>query len=398
MSVQQEIRPQHANAVSEKPRMSPWSWVVWIVVAAGIGLIIYLSVRSPQGKDGKGPGILFDSVSQDHSWLSKMLFSPSTVGQKIFVMFLAIVVFVVVMGLILWLVDRPKVPNGVLVAGFIGPVVIALGGGLLWTGITTIINSFRGASGSGDPAGWVGFANYANVFSGPNTKMLINTVVWIIVVPILACLIGLVYATLVDRTRFEAAAKALVFLPTAISMVAASVIWKYVYFQPTNSGHGQVGLLNAAVQAVGGKPQNWIVLYPQGTIAMIIVMIWIQAGFAMTVLSAAIKAVPDDIVEAARIDGATGMRLFWSITVPTIRPTLVVVLTTVAIASLKTFDIVNVMGGNLPNNNIVANAFYNQMAVGQPGKAGAFAVIIFIIVTPVILFNVRQMRKADSIR
>ena len=131
---------------------------------------------------------------------------------------------------------------------------------------------------------------------------------------------------------------------------------------------------------------------------MIVVMIWIQAGFAMTVLSAAIKAVPDDIVEAAKIDGATGMRLFRSITIPTIRPTLVVVITTVAIASLKTFDIVNVMGGNLPGNDILANAFYNQLSVQQNGLAGALAVLIFIIVSPIIVFNVIQMRKSEAIR
>jgi alpha-glucoside transport system permease protein len=228
--------------------------------------------------------------------------------------------------------------------------------------------------------------------------MLINTVLWIFQVPILATAFGLVYATLVDRTRGEALAKALIFLPTAISMVAASVIWKFVYLAPAPTGKEQVGLLNALVDVVGMSPQNWITKYPTGTFALIVVMIWIQAGFAMTVLSAAIKAVPDDIIEAARIDGASGMRLFWSVTIPSIRPTLVVVLTTVAIASLKTFDIVNVMGGNLPDNNIVANAFYNAMAVQQPGWAGAFAVLIFIVVTPVIIFNVRQMRKSEAIR
>lgn len=398
MSVQQQMRPQGAVVHAEKARMSPWSWVVWIVVAVGVGLIVFLTLSKPEGSNGKGPGFFFDTQNQSHGWFVDMIFYPTSWIQKIVVMLLAIVIFVAVMGLILWLVDRPKVPNGVLVAGFLGPVVIAVGGGLVWTAISTIVNSFRGVDGAGNPTSWIGFANYTSIFTAANSKMLVNTVLWIFLVPILACLIGLVYAVLVDRTRFESAAKALVFLPTAISMVAASVIWKYVYFQPSQPGQGQVGLLNAVVTMFGGDAKNWMTLYPQATFAMIIVMIWIQAGFAMTVLSAAIKAVPDDIVEAARIDGATGMRLFWSITIPTIRPTLVVVLTTVAIASLKTFDIVNVMGGNLPNNNILANAFYNQMAVNQPGKAGAFAVLIFIIVTPVIIFNVRQMRKADSIR
>ncbi|MTD16017.1 ABC transporter permease subunit [Nakamurella sp. YIM 132087] len=313
-------------------------------------------------------------------------------------MILAILLFVVIMGVILWAIDRPKVPLGVLVAGFLGPVVIALSGGLLWSGISTIIKSFQTFNSSGQSTGWAGFDNYTRIFTAANQNMLINTVLWIFLVPILATAFGLVYATLVDRTRFEAAAKALIFLPTAISMVAASVIWRYVYYQPSPSGKEQVGLLNALVELVGGTPQNWTTKFPLGTLALIVVMIWIQAGFAMTVLSAAIKAVPDDIIEAAKIDGATGMRLFWSVTIPTIRPTLVVVLTTVAIASLKTFDIVNVMGGNLPVNNIVANAFYNASSVQQPGWAGAYAVIIFIVVTPVIIFNVRQMKKSEAIR
>jgi alpha-glucoside transport system permease protein len=302
------------------------------------------------------------------------------------------------MALILWLIDRPRVPNGVLVAGFLGPVVIALGTGLLWSAIKTIIQSFQKFDQFGTQIGWNGLKNYALIFTTPYRDTLINTVLWIFLVPIFATGLGLGYAVMVDRTRFESYAKALIFIPTAISMVAASVIWKYVYFAPAPQGSPQVGLLNAVVVGVGGTPQNWTTKFPLGTFTLIIVMIWIQAGFCMTVLSAAIKGVPDDIIEAARIDGASGWRLFRSVTIPTIRPTLVVVLTTVAIASLKTFDIVNVMGGNLPINNIVANAFYNQMSVQQYGYAGAFAVIIFIVVTPVIIFNVIQMRKSEGQR
>ena len=313
-------------------------------------------------------------------------------------MIVAILIFVVIMGVILWLVDRPLVPNGTLVAGFLGPVIIGLAGGLLYPAIATIGQSFHSFDASGNEVAWNGLSNYTHFFTSANIPMFVNTVLWIFLVPIFATVFGLVYAVLVDRTRYEAAAKALIFLPTAVSLVAASVIWRYVYYQPAPEGQGQIGGLNAIVSALGGTPQNWLIKYPISTIAMIIVMIWIQAGFAMTVLSAAIKAVPDDIIEAAKIDGATGMRLFRSITIPTIRPTLVVVLSTVAIASLKTFDIVNVMGNGISKNDILASAFYSALSSQQPGLAGALAVMIFILVSPVIIFNVIQMRKSEAIR
>ena len=333
-------------------------------------------------------------------WLHDALLAPTSPAQKIFVMILAIVLFVGVMALILWLVDRPRVPNWLLVAGFLGPVVIMLVVGLLYPAVVTVVQSFQKFDSNGTHVGGAGLSNYTYYFTGQgNIRMIINTILWIFLVPILATAFGLIYATLVDRTRFEAAAKALIFLPTAISLVAASVIWKYVYYTPAPQGRSQIGLLNAVVTAFGGHASNWTnSKFPSGTVALIVVMVWIQAGFAMTVLSAALKAVPDDIIEAAKIDGATGMRLFWNVTIPTIRPTLVVVISTVAIASLKTFDIVNVMGNNLPDNNIVANAFRNAQSTLQNGRAGALAVIIFILVTPVIVYNVSQMRKSEAIR
>ncbi len=386
-----QVRP---TPVVNKPEKT-MGWltpVVWGVVVLAIGGIIWAGSNA-----GAGSKILYDSQNT-HSWVIEAIFDPTSVAQKVFVTIFAIVLFVVVMGVILWLIDRPRVPNGTVVAGFLGPVVIALAGGLLFSALKTIYESFRKFDQFGTDIGWTGLSNYTHFFTSAYRDTFINTVLWVFLVPIFATIFGLVYASLVDRTRYEAAAKALVFLPLAISMVAASVIWKYVYYSPAPPGEKQIGLLNAIVVAFGGQPSDWTLSFPSGTIALIVVMIWIQAGFAMTVLSAAIKAVPDDIVEAAKIDGATGMRLFRSITIPTIRPTLVVVITTVAIASLKTFDIVNVMGGNLPANNILANAFYNQLVVQQNGFAGALAVLIFIIVSPIIVFNVRQMRKSEDIR
>jgi alpha-glucoside transport system permease protein len=376
----------------EKKNLNWLTPVVWVVVAAAIIGIVWAGWKS-----GSGAGVLFNRQNP-HGWFVEAVFNPTSVAQKIFVTLFAILLFLVVMGVILWAIDRPRVPNGVLVAGFLGPVIIALTGGLLFGAVKTIFQSFRKSDQFGNDISWAGFANYTHWFTAANADMLINTVLWVFLVPIVATAFGLVYATLVDRTRFEAAAKALIFLPTAISMVAASVIWKYVYYSPAPQGGKQIGLLNAIVTAFGGKPSDWTLSFPSGTIALIAVMIWIQAGFAMTVLSAAIKAVPDDIVEAAKIDGATGMRLFRSITIPTIRPTLVVVITTVAIASLKTFDIVNVMGSTLPANQIIANQFYVQLSVQQNGLAGALAVMIFVIVSPIIVFNVIQMKKSEANR
>jgi alpha-glucoside transport system permease protein len=391
----QQVLTAPPPVAAPSPEGSPRRWltpIVWLVVLAVIGVVVVMSWSS-----SGSTGLLYNSQNQ-HGWFIDMIFHPTSVAQKLAVMVLAIALFIAVMALILWLIDRPRVPNGVLVAGFLGPVVIALASGLLWSAIKTIVASFQKFDQYGTLIGWAGLANYKVIFTGPYRDTLINTILWIFLVPIVATGLGLAYAVMVDRTRFESFAKALVFIPTAISMVAASVIWKYVYFQPAPEGSPQVGLLNAVWKGFGGTPKYWTTDFPLGTFMLIIVMIWIQAGFCMTVLSAAIKAVPDDIIEAAKIDGATGWRLFRSVTVPTIRPTLVVVLTTVAIASLKTFDIVNVMGGNIPSNNIVANAFYNAMAVQQNGWAGAFAVIIFIVVTPVIVFNVIQMRKSEAQR
>ncbi len=392
-------RPQQAE-VPEADRpvkvQGFWTPLVWFVVAAIIGAVVWSGVST---SNSNGKGFLYNTGQQfTHGWISRTLFSPTTAIQKVIVMVVVIVLFVAVMGLILWLVDHSRVPNGTVVAGFLGPTVIALAGGLLYPAISTILASFHKYNGSAQATGWAGLANYTHFFNKANAPIFYNTIAWIFLVPLFAAAFGLVYAVLVDRTRFEAAAKALIFLPTAISMVAAAVMWKYIYYQPTTQGYGQVGVLNALVSPFGGSAQNWLIKWPVSTLAMIVVMVWIQAGFAMTVLSAAIKAVPDDIVEAAKIDGATGMRLFRSITIPTIRPTLVVVITTIAIGSLKTFDLVNILGNGITKNDILASAFYSLNASSQPGLAGAVAVMIFILVSPVIVFNVRQMKKADANR
>jgi alpha-glucoside transport system permease protein len=344
------------------------------------------------------------------------ILNPTTVSDKLIAMVAAIVLFVAIMALILWLIDRPKVPLWLVVIGFLGPVTIALAIGLFYPAASTVVRSFQvtqvalGDNGrpiinpqTGQRTTELAFSleNYTRIFTDPAfQKVLLNTIYWVVLVPVVATAFGLIYATLVDRTRFEKAAKALVFLPMAISMVGASIIWKFVYeYRPP--GADQIGLANQILVWIGLEPYQFLITEPWNTFFLIVVMIWIQAGFAMTVLSAAIKAVPDDIVEAAQIDGATGFRLFRSVTVPTIRPAIVVVITTVAMTSLKAFDVVRTMTGGNFGTSVVANEFYTQTFIqGQTGVGigAALAVVLFIIIIPVIVYNVRQMRLSEDVR
>ncbi len=230
--------------------------------------------------------------------------------------------------------------------------------------------------------------------------VLRNTLLWVVLVPLVATLIGLVYAVLVDRTRFESMAKTLIFLPMAISLVGASIIWRFVYeFRPDQGNIQQIGLANQILVWLGLDPYQFLLNQPWNTLFLIAVMIWIQAGFAMTVLSAAIKAIPDDITEAARLDGLHGIGMFRFITVPSIRPALVVVLTTIAMGTLKVFDIVRTMTGGNFNTSVVAYEFYTQSFRAQnAGLGAALAVILFVLVIPIIVYNVRQLRLSEEIR
>ncbi|WP_336724295.1 sugar ABC transporter permease [Cellulosimicrobium cellulans] len=327
-------------------------------------------------------------------WLTE----PSSPVEKFGLMFLAILLFVVVMGAILLAVDRPKrIPRWVVVLGFVGPAVIGLAWGLVRPALITIWNSLFDRRGNE----FVGFDNYVTAFTTDQFQLVLrNTAIWVVVVPLLSTFIGIVYAVLVDRSRFEKFAKALVFLPMAISMVGASIIWGFVYeFRPDQPGVNQIGLLNQVLVWLGLPPQQFLIGQPWNTFFLIVVMIWIQTGFAMTILSAAIKAIPDDIVEAARLDGLKGWGMFRYITVPSVRPALVVVLTTIAMATLKIFDIVRTMTGGQFGTQVVANEFYTQaFRQNNQGLSSALAVILFILVIPIIVYNVRQMRLAEEIR
>ncbi len=322
----------------------------------------------------------------------------NTTGHKLALMVVAILLFAVVMGAVLFAVDRPKrVPSWLVAAGFLGPTLLLLLVGLVYPALATVRGSFYNRDGSE----FVGVDNYVTVFTQDSFQTVLrNTVLWVVLVPLVTTALGLVYAYLVDRTRLESLAKALVFLPMAISMVGAGVIWKFVYeYRPDQPGVNQIGLLNQVLALVGIEPQQFLLNGPSNTFYLIAVMIWIQAGFAMTVLSAAIKAIPDDVIEAARLDGVGGVQMFRHITVPSIRPALVVVLTTVAITTLKVFDVVRTMTGGQFGTSVVANEFYTQaFRQFNFGLGAALAVLLFVLVIPIVAYNVRQLRLSEEIR
>ncbi len=320
------------------------------------------------------------------------LLRASSIPGKFLLMFFAIIVFAAIFGLILFLASLFKGRGGEKVQGslFVLPAVFFVAVGLVYPAILTILQSLKGRSGEGP---W-SLDNYVQMFTQAELlTVLRNTALWVILVPLFATGIGLLYAILIDRAKGEAVAKALIFLPMAISMVGASIIWKFVYqYKPTAAD--QIGILNAFLKAIGLQTQQFIIDSPRNTFMLIIVMIWIQAGFAMTVLSAAIKAIPDDIIEAAKLDGVKGFKMFRFITLPSIRAALVVVLTTIGIGTLKVFDIVRTMTGGQFDTSVVANEFYNQsFRYNAPGLGAALAVLLFVLVIPIVAYNIIQMRK-----
>ena len=317
--------------------------------------------------------------------------------QKFLNMGLAVGLFVAVVGIVLFIASRfngNKGDRGVAFI-FLLPTVVLLAVGLVYPGVRTIIQSFFDAAGTS----FIGVDNYKTIVTSLDQLIVLrNTLLWVVVTPFVATLIGLVYAIIVDGARMEAAAKALIFLPMAISLVGASIIWKFVYaFRPDQPGVQQIGVLNQVVVWLGGSPQNWLLNSPWNTLFLIVVMIWVQAGFAMTILSAAIKAIPDEIVEAARLDGVGAFAMFRYVTLPTIRPATVIVLTTIGIGTLKVFDIVRTMTGGNFDTSVVANEFYSQsFRASNQGLGAALAVLLFVLVIPIVAYNIRQLRASEA--
>ncbi len=316
---------------------------------------------------------------------------------KLLQLLYAILLFAAVVGLILFVANRAKGQRGdrTVAAAFLLPTVLFVVVGLIYPALRTVYQSFLDAGGSS----FAGFDNYVTIFTDAGQlKVLRNTVLWVLVTPFVATAIGLLYAIMVDRARFESLAKTLIFLPMSISFVAASIGWQLIYaFRPDQGGIKQIGLLNQLVVMFGGSPQQWLINQPWNTFFLIAIMIWIQTGFAMTILSAAIKAIPEDIVEAARLDGVGAIGMFRYVTIPTIRPALIVVLTTIGIATLKVFDIVRTVTGGQFGTSVVANEFYSQsFRADNQGLGAALAVLLFVLVIPIVVYNIRQLRATEA--
>ncbi len=280
---------------------------------------------------------------------------------------------------------------------FVGPALAVVGLFLVYPTVRTAILSFANRSSTE----WVGLSNYTELFSEPAFReTLINNLLWIIVVPTMAVIIGLAVAVLADRLRpkMESFTKSVIFLPMAISFVGASTIWGFIYtFRP--EGRPQIGLLNAIVTTLGFDPVAWLQLnnFNINDFLLMNIMIWLQVGFAMVLLSAAIKGVPDDTIEAARIDGANEVQIFFRIVVPQIWPTVTVVFVTVLILVMKVFDIVYVMtGGNFGTNVIGVQFFVELFEFGNAGRSAAIVVVLLLAVVPVMIYQVRRFRAEEA--
>jgi alpha-glucoside transport system permease protein len=325
-------------------------------------------------------------------------------ANRLVVVGVALAVGVVGVFVLFWLMDRvvdslpARWSEGVRPYVFVGPAMVILAVFLVYPVVNTILVSFKDAR-SED---FVGLENYEFVFTDDNMlRSIRNTAGWIVFVPLVAVVIGLAFATLADRLRRgESLAKSLIFLPMAISFVGASVTFRLIYsYRPEGFGTN-IGLLNGVWTGLGNEPVAWLAEKPWNNFLLMGIMVWMQTGFAMVVLSAAIKAIPDEILEAARIDGASEWQVFRRITVPSIRPTIVVVTTYMVINALKVFDIVFVMGNAEPNGTVViAERMIRWFFISNhDGRGAAIAVVLFLAIIPVMLWNVRRFREQEAIR
>lgn len=278
---------------------------------------------------------------------------------------------------------------------WIAPALILLGVFFIWPLIDTVILSLENR----DSTVFVGLKNYKTIFTQPDLLgVLKNNLIWLVVATILTVGLGLLVAVLVDRVRIESIIKSALFIPMAISFVGAGVIWRFMYiYEPSNTT--QIGLLNAILSIFHIPPQTWTINEAFNNFALIAVYVWMWTGFSMVIISAALKGIPDDVIEAAKIDGASRWTMFWRVTVPMIAPTLGVVTTTMIINILKIFDVVYVMTGGNYNTSVVAMEFYNQLFnFGNYGVASALAVLLTIVILPVMYINIRRLRAEERTR
>jgi alpha-glucoside transport system permease protein len=285
---------------------------------------------------------------------------------------------------------------------FIGPVLLLIGLFIVWPTLQSIRLSFMEEAIDGSTT-WVGLQNFKDLIAEDYfADMLINNLMWIAIVPVLTVSIGLVIAQLANNvgSRQEKILKSIFFMPMTISFVSAAVIWRYIYaYAP--EGESQIGFLNALWVNLGGEPQTWfqIEAFKFNNLLLMVILIWLSAGYAMVLLSAAIKSVPEDTLEAGRVDGANTSQIFFKIILPQIWPTAIAVFITVLIGAMKVFDIVLAMTGGNYNTTVLAQTFYLEYFIyGNTGKAMAAVVILILAIIPVMVYQVRHYRKFEAAR
>lgn len=316
------------------------------------------------------------------------------------------------LGGLYWLTGKvpKKWREGVRSWVFLLPAMVAMIVGLLIPAIRTIYLSLLDDNGKS----FVGLDNYNNVFTTRGTRLTVfNSITWVFVGTIVTVIVGLAVARFADGMRGEKAAKSAIFIPGAISLVGAGIIWKFVYDGPPF----EVGMLNSLTKSIPGLPDSmggsgdriWLLERGLGganppaslpgfnTFLLIVIFIWASAGFATVIFSAAIKGVPDSLIEAAKVDGATDRQAFYKVTLPYIRSTIVTVATTIVIGGLKAFDIVAATTGGRFGTSTIANEFYvTKFVQGRNGLGSALAVVIFVLVVPVVIMNRQAQKRAEE--
>jgi alpha-glucoside transport system permease protein len=290
-----------------------------------------------------------------------------------------------------------RLSEGVIPYAFLLPGLLLVGLMLIYPTFQTINYSFANS----DSTAYVGLQNYKTIFSDSEFwQSVVNNILWLLIVPAVVVAFGVVVAVLSDKLSAggEKLAKSLIFLPMAISAVSASAVWLLIYAY-NNPGQAQTGLLNAIWVGLGGQPQTWLAIdtLKLNSILLMVILIWLQAGFAMVLLSSAIKGVPEDTIEAARIDGATELQIFWKVVIPQIKGTIITVFVTVFITVLKIFDIVYVTTNGAYGTNVIANLFFNKLfAASEAGQATAIVVVLLIAVTPLIWYQIKHFRDEEA--
>lgn len=285
------------------------------------------------------------------------------------------------------------------------PAILVIGLFIVYPMADTIRLSLTDRSGNlsaaksciaGEPC-WGIFENFRYALTSPGMlTVLRNNALWLLLMVPATVALGLLIALLADRVRYESLAKAIIFMPMAISFIGAGIIWNFMYHIETGAGE-QIGVLNGIIVALGGEPVAWMSNAAVNNFALMLVGTWLWAGFCMTILSAAIKGLPGEVLEAARVDGANEWNMFWRIMLPMIWPIVVVVTITMLINILKIFDIVFVMTGGNFGTEVIANRMF-KLIVTDIGKSTSIAVLLVMLTIPVMIYNVRRFRAEEAMR